>query len=114
MAFETQMQNQAAKGAKKTDASESPSYQGDSPKTKKEAEKPKVRKYLGLCSECLEGVYDDTYDIHEGHLMMHDNTMKNIVYKSQLDTLAAKKKAYEDQSEFIRKLEESGDTNTDS
>lgn len=110
MKFNQQLQNQAAQGAKKTDASESPSYQGDSPKTKT---KKLERKYIGMCKECVESVWDDTVDLHQDHLIMSENALRTHVYKTELDTMQAKKKLFEDSAEFIRKLEEYGDTDTD-
>lgn len=67
MAFQTQQQNQAARGAKKTDQSESPSYQGTSPKTKNKSLEPRI--YKGLCAECVEAVYEDTEHLHIGHTL---------------------------------------------
>ena len=66
MSFETQMQNQQAKGTKKADPSASPSYQGDSSATKKEY-KPK---YIGICTYDDQEVYDSTLFDHSKHTVM--------------------------------------------
>ena len=79
-----QEQNRQMEGTKKPAPSESTAFQGSEPKTGKKVSNkivskqitlPTVRKYLGMCSECLEGVYDDTKELHKGHNLMNGGTL---------------------------------------